>query len=287
MGSYIKGPKGPFLLDKVNTLQVIMLLCNLTRCVAARTGIGLLYRRNIMGRPLNKKYFANTNYQDFGTANTGGESAASVAVSGTFSGKTPGTYDIPASVISAPQITGGVKPTMTLTYVTDSTATVAVVTAGSGYTGTVTISGAGLQSLGGAGTGTIVLTATMTTGDTARQNGIKCEAQIGAGSEVTTGDIIKQVNGRSYKVQTSDGTAVCKLVTTEAKDDNQMSIKATDSDGNTYFVAKLTSRKVVLVPAADVHGGTTTIGSQFASGTTAKWTFGAAVEGTTVTIENQ
>lgn len=241
-----------------------------------------------MARSLNKKYFANTNKAEFGTANVGGESAASVAVTGTFGGKTPGTYDIPASVISAPQITGGAKPTMTLTYVTASTATVAVVTAGSGYTGTVTISGAALQALGGAGTGTIVLTATMTTGATARQNGIVCEAKIGlAGTEVTTGDIIRQVSGRRYKVQTSDGIAVCKLVTTEVKTANQMSIKATDSNGNTYFVAKLTARRVVLVPAANVHGGTTTIGSQFASGRSAKWTFGAAVVNTTVTIENQ
>ena len=66
-----------------------------------------------------------------------------------------------------------------------------------------------------------------------------------------------------------------------------MSIKATDSAGNTYFVAKLTSRKVVLVPAANVHGGTTSAGTQFYVGTTAKWTFGSAVAGTTVTIENQ
>ena len=238
-----------------------------------------------MGRPLSKKYFANTNYAKFGTANVGGESAASVAVSGVFGGKTPGTYTIPASVISAPQITGGVKPTMTLTYVTSTTATVAVVTAGSGYTGTVTVSGAALQALGGAGTGTIVLTATMTT---TRQNGIVCEAQIGAGgSELTTGDVIKQVSSRRYKVQTTDGVAVCKLVTTEAKGANEMSIKATDSAGNTYFVAKLTARKAVLVPAANVHGGVTTIGSQFVSGTTAKWTFGSAVVNTTVTIENQ
>ena len=240
-----------------------------------------------MGRPLNKKYFANTNVAQFGTEGVGGESTASVAVSGTFDGKTPGTYTIPASVISAPQITGGAKPTMTLTYVTASTATVAVVTAGSGYTGTVTISGAALQALGGAGTGTIVLTATMTTGAADRQNGIVCEAQVGAGSEVTTGDIIKQVNTRSYKVQTSDGTAVCQLVTTEAKDANQMSIKATDSAGNTYFVSKLTAHRATLVPAANVHGGTTTIGSQFASGASAMWTFGSAVVNTTVTIENQ
>ena len=241
-----------------------------------------------MGRPLNKKFFANTNLRLFGTANVGGESVASVAVTGTFAGKTPGTYDIAAASISAPQVTGGAKPLLTLTYATSSTAVVSVVTAGSGYTSTPTISGGTLQTLGGAGTGTIVLTATVTSGAALRQNGLRCEAQIGAsGSEVTTGDVIKQVNSRTYKVQTSDGIAVCKLVTTEAKDANQMSIKATDSAGNTYFVAKLTARKAVLVPAANVHGGTTTIGSQFASGTTAKWTFGSAVVNTTVTIDNQ
>ena len=231
-----------------------------------------------MGRPLNKKYFANTNYQDFGTANVGGESVASVAVTGTFDGKTPGTYDIPASVISAPQITGGAKPTMTLTYVTASTATVAVVTAGSGYTGTVTISGAALQALGGAGTGTIVLTATMTTGATARQNGILVEAQIGAGSEVTTGDIIKQSSARRYKVQTSDGIAVCKLVTTADLGENEMSITATDSVGGTYFVKKLTAHKVTLVPID---------GTQFDSGETAKWSFTTTVVNSQVTIANQ
>ena len=171
---------------------------------------------------------------------------------------------------------------------TEDTASVAVVTPGSGYTSTVTISGAGLQALGGAGTGTVVLTATMTSGATARQNGIKCETQYGSGdSEITTGDVIKQVSTKRYRVQTSQGTGTFKLVTTEAKAAGEMSIKATDSDGNTYFVAKLTARKVVLVPAANVHGDTTTIGSQFASGATAKWTFGSAVVNTTVTIENQ
>jgi len=238
-----------------------------------------------MGRPLNKKFFANTNLQDFGTANTGGESIASVtAPAGTLANLVNGTYTIPAGNIGAPNITGGAKPVLTVTVTGATAYTVTVVSAGSGYTSAPTIVFAGAQA---GGTGSATPVATLTSGAAARQNGIKCEAQIGAGTEVTTGDIIKQVNTRSYKVQTSDGVAVCKLVTTEAKDANQMSIKATDSAGNTYFVAKLTSRKVVLVPAANVHGGTTTIGSQFASGTTAKWTFGSAVVNTTVTIENQ
>jgi hypothetical protein len=232
-----------------------------------------------MGRPLNKKYFANTNYQDFGTANVGGESVASVAVTGTFAGKTLGTYDIPASVISAPGITGGVKPTLTLTMLTEDTASVAVVTPGSGYLTAVTISGAALQALGGAGTGTVVLTATMTTGATARQNSIKCEAQIGSGTEVTTGDIIKQVSTRRYKVQTGDGTAVCKLVQTAALGANEMSITATDANSNAYFVQKLTAHKAVLTRKVSGDG-------DFANGASVKWTFGSATSDT-VSIENQ
>ena len=241
-----------------------------------------------MGRPLNKKYFANTNYQDFGTAGVGGESTASVAVTGTFAGKTLGTYTIPASVISAPQITGGAKPTLTLTMLTEDTASVAVVTPGSGYTSTVTISGAALQALGGAGTGTVVLTATMTTGAAARQNGIKAETQYGSGdSEILTGDVIKQVSTKRYKVQTSQATSIFKLVTTETKGAGEMSIMATDSAGGTYLVAKLTSRQAVLVPTANAHGGSSSAGSQFASGAGAKWTFGSAVLNDTVTISNQ
>jgi hypothetical protein len=232
-----------------------------------------------MGRPLNKKFFGNSNLQDFGTNNVGGESVASVAVTGTFDEKTPGTYSIPATVISAPQITGGAKPTLTLTYLTATTATVAVVTPGSGYTSAPTISGAGLQALGGAGTGTIVLTATLTTGAAARQNAIKFEALVGAGSEVTTGDIIKQAGSRRYRVQTSDGIAVCKLVTTADLGANEMSITATDANSNAYFVQKLTARKAVLTRKVSNEG-------DFATGTSAKWTFGSATSDT-VSIDNQ
>jgi hypothetical protein len=233
-----------------------------------------------MGRPLNKKFFANTNVAKFGTAGVGGESVASVTV---VTGDSASYVTGNTVSFSAPQITGGAYPVATIVATAGAVTSVVITSAGSGYTSapTATVtSGTGTQT-------TLTLTPVLTTGAAARQNGIKCEAQIGAGAEVTTGDIIKQVNTRSYKVQTSGGVGVCKLVTTEAKDAGQMSIKATDSAGNTYFVAKLTSRKVVLVPAANVHGGTTTIGSQFVSGSTAKWTFGAAVAGTTVTIENQ
>ena len=231
-----------------------------------------------MGRPLNKKYFANTNYQDFGTAGVGGESVASVAAdAGTLADLEVGTFTIPAASITAPQITGGAKPVLQVVVTGPTAYTVTVVSAGSGYTSAPTITFDG-DITGGTASGTSTPVATLTTGAAARQNGIKCEAQIGAGSEVTTGDIIKQSSARRYKVQTSDGIAVCKLVTTAALGANEMSIIATDSAAGTYFVQKLTSRKAVLVPID---------GTQFASGVTAKWTFGSAVVGTTVTIANQ
>jgi len=103
------------------------------------------------------------------------------------------------------------------------------------------------------------------------------------GTAAATGDIVKQTNDKRYKVKTSEGTGICQLKTSAAANAaGEMSIKATDSAGGNYLVAKLTSRKVVLVPAA--LGGSA--GTQFASGASAKWTFGSAVLNDTVTIEN-
>ena len=239
-----------------------------------------------MGRPLNKKYFANTNYQDFGTGNVGGESVASVPNATGLSGMTPGgPYTIAAADISAPDITGGEKPVLTFTATGATTGTVAVVSAGSGYLSapTVVVRGA----LAG-GSGTTTKTSVLTTNSSSRQNGIIVETQYGSGdAEIVTGDIIKQVSTRRYKVQTSQGTGVFKLVTTEAKNAGEMSMMATDSAGGTYLVAKLTAHRAVLVPTANTHGGTSSAGSQFASGTAAKWTFGSAVANDTVTISNQ
>jgi hypothetical protein len=238
-----------------------------------------------MGRPLNKKYFANVNYQDFGTANVGGESVASVPNATGLTGMTyltGGPYTILAADIGAPQVDGGVKPVLTFQPTSATAGTITVVSPGSGYTAAPTITVRGSLA---AGSGTANKTAVLTS---SRFNGILVETQFGSGdAEILTGDIIKQVSGRRYKVQTSQGNGIFKLVPTEAKGALEMSMMATDSDGGTYLVSKLTARKAVLVPVENAHAGTSTAGAQFASGTAAKWTFGAAVAGTTVTISNQ
>ena len=126
----------------------------------------------------------------------------------------------------------------------------------------------------------MTLTAVLTTGAAARQNSIKCEAQIGAGTEVTTGDVVKQTGSRKYKVTTADGTAICKLVTTADLNANEMSITATDSNSNTYFVRKLTQHRAVLVQIA---GGSNYL---YATGASAPWSF-AAASGNVVQIANQ
>ncbi len=226
-----------------------------------------------MGRPLNKKYFANTNYAKFGTAGVGGESVASVTV---VTGNSA-LYDADDVVaFSAPQISGGAAATGTIVVNGGGAVTgITVVTAGSGYTSapTVTITtSTGTQT-------TLTLTAVLTSGAAARQNGLKCEAQVGAGSEVTTGDVIKQVSTRRYKVQTSDGTAVCKLVATADLNANEMSITATDANSNAYFVTKLTAHKATLTRKVSGDG-------DFATGAAVKWTFGSAAAGV-VSIQNQ
>jgi hypothetical protein len=105
------------------------------------------------------------------------------------------------------------------------------------------------------------------------------------GGSLLISDIVKQKNDKRYKIKNATGTGVCQLKSTIANGAGQMNIVATDSDGGTYYVVKLTSRKAVLVPAA-VARLSSSAGSQFASGTAAKWSFGSAVEDDTVTIEN-
>ena len=223
-----------------------------------------------MGRPLHKKYFANTNYATTGEG-VGGEGVASVTV---VTGDSD-AYDAEDAVtFTAPQIAGGQTATGTIVVDENGAVTgITVTNAGSGYTSAPTVS---ITTSTGTET-TLSLTAVLTSGASARQNGIAAYAFVTGGSN-KLGDIIEQVGSRRYKVRTADGTMVCTLVTDGvANAAGEMTITATDSDDGTYFVKKLTARKAVLVRNS---------GTAFATGASVKWTFGSAVEGVSVTIAN-
>jgi len=220
-----------------------------------------------MGRPLSKKFFGESNPDD-----VGGEGIASVtAPAGTLGSLVNGTYSIPAASITAPQITGGTKPTLSVVVSGTTTYTVTVVTAGSGYTSAPTITFNG--SVAG-GTGSATPVATLTSGASARTNVIAPQAiTVGSTNRTSGNDIMKQVGSKRFKVRSTDGTAVCKLVAATPSAAGEMAIVATDSQSNTYWVKKLNKNKVQLVRNSLV-GATWDI----IDGDTAKWTItGSAV----------
>ena len=163
---------------------------------------------------------------------------------------------------------GGTGATLTATM---KLLSVSVVTSGAGY---YQASDAALTFSGSTGA---AATATLTNSNLPA---IKASAYITGGS-AHPADIVKQESTKTYRVITSDGTGVCKLVAA-APAAGQMTLTATDSDGGTYYVTKLTAHKAVIV-----KGGRT--GTQFTTGSTGisvPWTFGSAVEGYSVTILN-
>jgi hypothetical protein len=111
---------------------------------------------------------------------------------------------------------------------------------------------------------------------TNQENGILVYADTDDnGSKI--GDIVRQVGARRFKVRTADGVAVCSLKDSAVSSVGEMTITATDSDGGTYFVTKITAHKVSLTQGT---------GEQFATGSSIPWTFGAAVEGYSVKVAN-
>jgi len=67
------------------------------------------------------------------------------------------------------------------------------------------------------------------------------------GSSAVEYDIVKQEASRRYLVKTSQGVGQCKLATTSTLTAGYMNIIATDVNGSTYFVEKLTAHKAYLV----------------------------------------
>lgn len=207
-----------------------------------------------MGRPLNKKYFGNTN-----TDGVGGESVASVTV---VSGDSASYDAADAITFSAPQISGGTTATGTIVVGGSGEVTgVTVTNGGTGYTSapTVTITtSTGTQT-------TLTLTAVLTA---TAQNGIVCQGITSGSTNRTSGnDIIKQVSATRFKIRTQDGTAVCKLKASAPTAAGEMAIVATDASSGTYYVTKISGHKVQLTRGT---------GTVYVTGQSVPWTFGTA-----------
>ena len=216
-----------------------------------------------MGRPLHAKYFGNTsspyeNWAQGGTTGVGGESVASVTISGTWANFADATTTV---VFSAPQIAGGVTATGTATIVAGAVTAVVMTEAGSGYTSAPTVTIA--DSDGGAettGTATAVLTSN-------RPNAIIPQVRISGTNRTSGNNILKQVSAKRFKVRSQDGTAVCKLVAATPSAAGEMAIVATDASAGTYWVSKISGRKVTLVQNT---------GTVFTDGGTVAWTLDTA-----------
>jgi hypothetical protein len=172
-----------------------------------------------------------------------------------------------------------VRATGTAVLTADAVTSVVVTNKGSGYTSAPTVTIA--DSDGGAETtGTAVAVLTTDSGavgsSTNQENAILVSADTtDAGAKL--GDIVRQVGARRFKVRTADGVANCTLKSSAVAAQGQMTITATDSEGGTYFVTKISAHRVT------VTQGT---GTQFASDTSVQWSFAAPIAGQTLQVAN-
>jgi len=147
-----------------------------------------------MGRPIKKKYFGNTNT---GSANTraddgiGGEGVATVAI--TNSGTLYSAGAVP--LFTAPQITGGVRPTSTFSRNSAGSLAITITDQGSGYTTVPTLSVTTATAVSTAATGTISQSVIYVTTATGIYAGMKANGTgINAGATYVTSVVGNTVN---------------------------------------------------------------------------------------------
>lgn len=222
-----------------------------------------------MGRPIKKKFFGNLN-----TPPVGGEGFLNVAVLNTT---TNGLYSTLTNVTwtaSAPQLSGGVAASGTANVSpAGRIVSLSIGTAGAGYTSTSSVT----VSFSPATTGTAATVQIALTNS--NQNSIAAYAFIPAadgGSTALLSDIIKQESSRRYLVQNSEGTGQVRLTpaATGSLVAGQMNIIATDVNGSTYYVNKLTARRAYISTATD-NGG-----FEYVDGSSVRWSLDAATTGT-------
>lgn len=180
-----------------------------------------------MGRPINKKFFANTNepYDDAqtgGPTGVGGEGVASVIV-----GSTGSNYSAGAVVtFSSPNIPSGTTAAGSLTIASGAGGItgVSVTIAGSGYTSTATLTVTTATGVNIAGTGTsgasviYVTTSGIFTGMSISGTGVGASAKvqsIGAGTVVPSVANANTVTGTIIFRDAGSGASFVSVLTTD------------------------------------------------------------------------
>jgi hypothetical protein len=209
---------------------------------------------------------------------TGGDDALTFD----FTGGSRGTFTtLPSGAQATTSNGAGAGLTVTLRFRAKA---VVITEAGSGYTDATDAAPTFTQSV----TGTTVLTADSSAVVGRQEPAIVAYAYVTGNNLIA--DIKKQVSGRRYQVTTSEGTAICKLVTDGvANAVGEMTITATDSTNATYLVSKLTRRRATLVRLTESDGGGSSppaTGWVYVTGSSAPWTFGPAT-GDVVSIANK
>lgn len=208
------------------------------------------------------------------TNGTGNVSAVNITSRGSFT-SIDGTGITTWAVVGA----GGTNAQITVTFRVKS---IAVTEKGSGYIGTPSLSWSAVNG----GTMPSAQSVTMGTdtgaaGSTTNQeNAIIIRANVNDnGNKI--GDIIKQVSARRYKVKTADGTGIVELIQGDSTPNvGKAMIIATDYNGSTYWVTKLTSRKAVVYQKSMVGS------YDFTDGQSVVWTLGSPADNYSVQLEN-
>jgi hypothetical protein len=163
-----------------------------------------------MGRPIKKKFFANTNSpydnaQTGGTSGVGGETVNAILVSNSGTAYSAGAV----VTIGAPNIAGGVQATISYSRNSAGNLTVSLVNGGSGYTSapavavTTASSVAKAASTGTAGATIIYVTNT---------NGIQVGMAV-SGANVGTGSVVSSVGTGLVNVSATNADTIAATVT--------------------------------------------------------------------------
>lgn len=122
------------------------------------------------------------------------------------------------------------------------------------------------------GTGASFITALTST----TQNALNVTAYIpvkNGGSSAVVSDIVKQEASHRYLVKNGQGIGQCRLVASDTPAAGEMNLVATDLNGSTYWVTKLTARRCVLTRR------TMSTAYLFATNGSAGWTISGASAG--------